>query len=56
MEFEWDDEKEARNYKKHHLHFEAAKYVFADENRLERPDCSVGNDGTEEPEDGGNER
>ena len=48
MEFEWDDEKEERNYRKHHLHFDDAKYVFADENRLERPDCSAGNDGTEE--------
>ena len=48
MEFEWDDAKEARNYQKHHLHFEDAKYVFADGNRLERLDVSAGNDGTEE--------
>ena len=48
MDFDLDDEKEARNYRKHHLHFEDAKYVFADGNRLERPDRSAGNDGTEE--------
>lgn len=48
MLFEWDDKKEALNYRKHHIHFEDAKYVFCDNNRLERLDCSVGNDGTEE--------
>lgn len=35
MTFEWDDEKEQINIKKHKLDFETAAYVFADENRLE---------------------
>lgn len=35
MTFEWDDEKEQINIKKHKLDFETAVYVFADENRLE---------------------
>lgn len=35
MIFEWDDEKEKINIKKHKLDFETASYVFADENRLE---------------------
>ena len=48
MEFEWDDKKDAENYRKHRLHFEDAKYVFCDSNRLERLDCSVENDNTEE--------
>ena len=48
MEFEWDEAKEARNYRKHHLHFEDAKYVFADGNRLERLDRSAENNDTEE--------
>ena len=48
MEFEWDDQKDALNYRKHHIHFADAQYVFCDANRLERLDCSAGNDGTEE--------
>ena len=48
MEFEWDEAKEARNYRQHHLHFEDAKYVFADGNRLERLDRSAENNDTEE--------
>lgn len=30
MEFEWDEEKAASNFKKHKLTFEEAKTVFAD--------------------------
>ena len=35
MLFEWDDEKERTNIKKHGIDFETAAKVFADENRLE---------------------
>lgn len=35
MQFEWDDEKEKINIKKHKLNFSTAKFVFNDENRLE---------------------
>lgn len=35
MLFEWDDEKERTNIKKHGIDFETAARVFADENRLE---------------------
>ncbi|MCM1172167.1 MAG: BrnT family toxin [Clostridium sp.] len=35
MQFEWDDEKEKINIKKHKLSFSIAKFVFNDENRLE---------------------
>ncbi|MDE5945921.1 MAG: BrnT family toxin [Oscillospiraceae bacterium] len=35
MLFEWDDEKEQTNIKKHKLDFTTASYVFSDENRLE---------------------
>ena len=48
MEFEWDEEKDVINYRKHHIHFADAQYVFFDKNRLERLDCSAENDGTEE--------
>lgn len=48
MEFEWDDKKDALNYRKHRIHFEDAQYVFCDSNRLERLDSSAENDGTEE--------
>ena len=48
IEFEWDDNKDAINYRKHHLHFRDAQYVFCDSNRLERLDCSAGNYGNEE--------
>ena len=32
---EWDDEKNAKNIRKHGLSFETAAYVFADPNRIE---------------------
>ena len=35
MLFEWDDEKEQINIRKHGLNFETAAKVFADDNRLE---------------------
>lgn len=35
MQFEWDNEKEKINIKKHKLSFSTAKFVFNDENRLE---------------------
>lgn len=33
--FEWDDEKNRINKRKHHVSFETAEKVFADENRIE---------------------
>lgn len=33
--FEWDDEKEKKNIRKHKISFSAAATVFSDENRLE---------------------
>ncbi|MCM1330069.1 MAG: BrnT family toxin [Ruminococcus sp.] len=36
--FEWDDEKEKINKKKHKLSFSTAAWVFMDENRVERYD------------------
>lgn len=38
MEFEWDEEKEKKNIKKHKISFSAAATVFADDYRLEIPD------------------
>lgn len=35
MQFEWDEQKEKTNIKKHGLDFETASRVFDDENRLE---------------------
>ena len=35
MQFEWDEQKEKINIKKHGLDFETAARVFQDENRLE---------------------
>lgn len=35
MLFEWDDEKEKTNIKKHKIDFTTASFVFDDENRLE---------------------
>ncbi len=35
LQFEWDDEKDKINIKKHKLSFSTAKFVFNDENRLE---------------------
>lgn len=36
--FEWDEEKELSNIKKHGLDFTTAAHVFADDNRLEKFD------------------
>ncbi|MCM1184024.1 MAG: BrnT family toxin [Roseburia sp.] len=35
MEFEWDEQKEELNIKRHHISFNIAKKVFNDENRIE---------------------
>lgn len=35
MQFEWDDEKEQINIRKHGIDFSTAALVFKDENRLE---------------------
>lgn len=35
MQFEWDDNKEKTNIKKHKIDFTTASFVFDDENRLE---------------------
>ncbi len=35
LQFEWDDEKDKINIKKHKLSFSTAKFVFNDENRIE---------------------
>ncbi len=38
MDFEWDEEKAASNLKKHGISFSLARFVFADERRIERLD------------------
>ena len=35
MEFEWDENKNEANKRKHGISFETAAHVFADENRVE---------------------
>lgn len=35
MQFEWDEEKNKVNIKKHKIDFTVAKFVFKDENRIE---------------------
>ena len=40
MQFEWDEEKAALNFKKHGVRFETAALVFNDENRIEFFDYS----------------
>lgn len=35
LKFEWDENKEIENIRKHKISFEVAKYVFNDMNRLE---------------------
>ena len=35
MIFEWDEDKNKANIKKHKISFEAAKYVFNDDSRIE---------------------
>ncbi|WP_343293360.1 hypothetical protein AAHN93_02855 [Vandammella animalimorsus] len=42
MEFEWDADKAAINFKKHGIHFEDAKFVFGDPGRIETYDGSRG--------------
>ena len=36
--FEWDDEKDKENRKKHRVDFETAAWVFADPKHIEYPD------------------
>ena len=38
LQFEWDDEKERINFLKHNIHFETAKLVFQDRDRIEKWD------------------
>ena len=38
MEFEWDDDKEQINIKKHGMDFSTAALVFGDNNRIEKYD------------------
>lgn len=38
MEFEWDDDKEQINIKKHGIDFSTAALVFGDNNRIEKYD------------------
>lgn len=38
MKFEWDEEKNLINKKKHNISFETAAYVFQDENYIEMYD------------------
>ncbi|MFC1569615.1 BrnT family toxin [bacterium] len=40
VEFEWDEEKNKLNYKKHGVSFYDAQFVFADENRIILEDLS----------------
>jgi uncharacterized DUF497 family protein len=46
LTFEWDDKKNAANWKKHSVLFEEAQTVFSDENALliHDPDHSAGED------------
>jgi uncharacterized DUF497 family protein len=44
---EWDEKKNAVNKRIHRISFETAKLVFADPDRVERLDNSVGNDPNE---------
>jgi uncharacterized DUF497 family protein len=45
---EWDEEKNRINKREHKLSFEAAQYVFLDDNRIERLDQSEENTSGEE--------
>ena len=38
MDFEWDEEKNQKNKRKHKISFETASLVFRDENRVEMYD------------------
>lgn len=44
MEFEWDDEKEAINIRKHGVSFSEAKQAFEDENAVELYDVAHSDD------------
>ena len=44
----WDNDKNAENKRKHGISFEAAQFVFADPQRIERIDISEGNISGEE--------
>jgi uncharacterized DUF497 family protein len=44
QEFEWDDEKERQNLKRHHISFYDAKYVFNDPRRINIPDITHGDE------------
>jgi len=43
MKYEWDENKNTANKKKHHVDFEDAVMVFADPYRIERYDRSANN-------------
>lgn len=43
MQIEWDENKNKENIQKHGISFNAASFVFADPNRLERYDLSENN-------------
>ena len=45
MTFEWDEEKNLLNQKKHGISFETASYVFLDENYIEMYDFEHSIDG-----------
>jgi uncharacterized DUF497 family protein len=38
MDFQWDEQKERLNIKKHGIHFDTAAHIFLDRLRIERPD------------------
>lgn len=42
LSFEWDDEKEQLNFRKHGIHFKTAAKVFLDPDRLIREDTTHG--------------
>lgn len=44
MTFEWDDQKNAINRRKHGIDFETAALIFDDENLLIRPDSKHSDD------------
>ena len=44
----WEEDKNAKNRRKHEIGFETARFVFADFQRLERLDRSKGNTSGEE--------
>lgn len=44
LQFEWDEEKAIKNYKKHGIRFETAVLVFNDENSIEEYDAAHSGD------------